>query len=595
MSACAATVANTTSANASPPLSRNLEGVRLIWFDRTIDRTDDTKRTIEKLHKVSDYVALFTDWEEYSRENAAFVEKQLETFSFFDQHPEKSIRNLSKQSAEFLWFQIFKDVIMRMPHDSHAKRQMVQFCKNYYYGDHEQQLFIEEFEQDYRPDNSIKWYTKETFLYKLVNKALRTEDIEHLHIFRFFISDLSLSLSAEYEKIRSNKDTIILYRGQKMDPIELLSLQENHGNLIAANGFLSASRSEQLAIEFAIKPTKRSNVLSVLYEIECNVKSTIFADVAQFSDYPKESEVLFDFGSTFRFISVTEDKQSKLWKIKMNATDEGAAVMKEYIELYRKDESEISIEMIFGKLLLEMGKYDQSIKHFQTLLNDSAHKEHKAWIYNLIGAGYHCKYELEKAFENYRHCFLMIATSVPLPVHQSIRPLANMGLINHQRKDYNGAMDTYSKVLEIAEICYGKYHLKTTKILTNIGSIYVELKQYERALKTYKNVLEIQQKDLLTNHIDIAMTLNNIGVVYHKLGQKDRALEYYRKSLAMKQILLPPEHKDIRLTKNNIEDMNEPRYQFALHFGSAEDKMPSSYDADTTNKPSESILHDIDT
>lgn len=112
------------------------------------------------------------------KQNVELLQKQLDTFSIYNEHREKATRNLSEEEAEFLWFQMFKDVILRMSRDNHAQQQLTQFCSHYYRGSKKELGFINEFVGDYTSDKSIYWYTRQTFLYKLVNKALRTEDIE---------------------------------------------------------------------------------------------------------------------------------------------------------------------------------------------------------------------------------------------------------------------------------------------------------------------------------------------------------------------------------------------------------------------------------
>ncbi|CAF4267683.1 unnamed protein product, partial [Rotaria sordida] len=144
----------------------------------------------------------------FLKENIILVEKHLETFNFYNQHKQKSTRDLSKESAEFLWFQIFKDVVLRLPRDNYTKQQMIEFCQHYYRGNEKELKFIHEFEHDYKSNLAIKWYTNDTFLYRIVNKALRTEDIEQLRIFRFFIADLSFNLANEYEKLKNKGEKI---------------------------------------------------------------------------------------------------------------------------------------------------------------------------------------------------------------------------------------------------------------------------------------------------------------------------------------------------------------------------------------------------
>ncbi|CAF4153482.1 unnamed protein product, partial [Rotaria sordida] len=503
------------------------------------------------------------------KENIILVEKHLQTFNFYNQHKEKSTRDLSKESSEFLWFQMFKDVILRLPKDSRAKQQMIEFCQHYYHGNQKELKFIDEFKMNYQSNVAIKWYMKETFLYKIVNKALRTEDIEQLHMFRFFITDLSFNLAIEYQKLKDKGEKIVmLYRGQKIEEEELKNLKQNEDNLISTNGFLSTSRSKQLAIKFATKSTTRTNVFPVLYEIECNIQkieSIIYADVAQFSDYADELEVLFDLGSTFEIVSINEDVHLNLWLIKLKASDKESKIAKEYIELNRKEEEESSIELIFGKLLIDIGQYDQSLKYFQSLLlNDPAQNQDIARINNLIGSAYHSKGNLEKALEYYERAYDLMINVRRMRLKDSARPLTNIGLVYHQKGQYNHALKLYLKAVEIFEIYYGKEHLKTTKTLTNIGNIYTEIGEYRHALQYYKNVLKIQQRSLPLHHIDTAMTWNNIAVVYQKMNDLDRAFEYYQESLNMKQKLLPPDHQDIALTRNNSANIKDKIHQLQI-------------------------------
>lgn len=148
------------------------------------------------------------------KQNVELLQKQLNTFSFYNEHREKATRDLSKESAEFLWFQLFKDVTLRMLQNEHAKQELIQFCREFYRGNQKEYSYIDEFERAYQSDKSIYWYTRQIFLYKLVNKALRTEDMGQLHKFRFFITDLSSSLTTIHnKKNRKRNDVVMLYRG----------------------------------------------------------------------------------------------------------------------------------------------------------------------------------------------------------------------------------------------------------------------------------------------------------------------------------------------------------------------------------------------
>lgn len=503
------------------------------------------------------------------RENARLAAKQMEVFSFYDQHGEKSTRDLSKEAAGFLWFQMFKDMLMRLPRDHNAKRQMLDFCRHYYHGNRAELQFIDEFERDYTSDHpqAIAWYTKQTFLYRLVNKALRTEDIEQLHNFRFFIADLSANLVREHrQSLDDTRRPTRLYRGLKMEKEEVLLLKQNEGNLISTNGFLSTTQIREVARNFACKPTKRTNVFSVLFEIDCGASelgaSIVFADVSQFSAFPDEAEVLFDIGATFRILSVQEGDIGR-WYIYMKAVNDGAHVAKDYIALNRQEEEETSPALIFGKLLQDMGQYDQSLRYFRSLLANDPQSVNAAHIYNAIGRTYLHQKDYRKAREYCQQAYdLMLTAAVPR-VKDSARPLVNIGLIHEKEQEYGKAVGLYFQALQVFEEYYGEKHLKTTAVLTNIGNCYVERERYHIGLGYFQDVLAIQKMLLPDDHMETAMTLNNMAVVYQKMNDTEQALDYYQRSLAMKRKLLPADHPDIVTTLKNIETLDDSQSRHA--------------------------------
>lgn len=55
------------------------------------------------------------------REQVILVEKHIQVFNFFDQN-QKATKDLSNESAEFLWYQLFSHVILRLPRYEQAKK-----------------------------------------------------------------------------------------------------------------------------------------------------------------------------------------------------------------------------------------------------------------------------------------------------------------------------------------------------------------------------------------------------------------------------------------------------------------------------------------
>ena len=54
---------------------------------------------------------------------------------------------------------------------------------------------IDEFQRTYDPREAIKWYTKDIFLYRLMNAWLRGEKVNLIFKLRYFIHDLHNQLA----------------------------------------------------------------------------------------------------------------------------------------------------------------------------------------------------------------------------------------------------------------------------------------------------------------------------------------------------------------------------------------------------------------
>ena len=87
------------------------------------------------------------------------IDQQSHTWSFFDQD-EYANKDLSKQSSDFLWIQLFHDALLHLPRDEEAKKQMIDTCRHYYRNNIKQLKLIDEFENEYQSNEAIRWYFK---------------------------------------------------------------------------------------------------------------------------------------------------------------------------------------------------------------------------------------------------------------------------------------------------------------------------------------------------------------------------------------------------------------------------------------------------
>ncbi|CAM4818360.1 unnamed protein product [Rotaria magnacalcarata] len=130
----------------------------------------------------------------------------------FHNNTDKSHTSLN---GSFLWLQLYLEVLLRMEPSASAKAELVQICRKHYQGNDRELMKVEKFDQTYVPSDAVTWYTRDCFIYRLINKALRVQDTNLLFAFRFLILDIFNQLRAEKSRLRRSSGNIIqCYRGQ---------------------------------------------------------------------------------------------------------------------------------------------------------------------------------------------------------------------------------------------------------------------------------------------------------------------------------------------------------------------------------------------
>ncbi|CAF5074614.1 unnamed protein product, partial [Rotaria magnacalcarata] len=222
----------------------------------------------------------------------------------------KSIRPLSPlkgidNSNFYFSYILFIEVLKQMQQTEESNEIMLNACKDYYlkYGSYHQH--IEEFRENYSLKTAIDWYIKEFFVYRLINRAFRTEDI-------------------------TLWKTSQCIRGQPHMPTnELKSLQSNLDCQIAANGLLSTSKYGSIARVFIVEVTNTSEFKVVIFQITVdasNLKNVVFVDINQYIGKADENES--EKKILFNIKGVNYESESDIWIIKMEVTDENVSELK---------------------------------------------------------------------------------------------------------------------------------------------------------------------------------------------------------------------------------------------------------------------------
>ncbi|CAF1595011.1 unnamed protein product, partial [Didymodactylos carnosus] len=99
------------------------------------------------------------------------------SFTYFKQSEISSpIRNLDKETIEFIQFQLLIEIILRLSLNEKAKSDIIKVYHNYYSDNETQKKYISVFESNYETKRPLEWYTdpQMKFCHKLTNKAFRT-------------------------------------------------------------------------------------------------------------------------------------------------------------------------------------------------------------------------------------------------------------------------------------------------------------------------------------------------------------------------------------------------------------------------------------
>ncbi|UJR12819.1 hypothetical protein I4U23_016993 [Adineta vaga] len=458
----------------------------------------------------------------------------------------------------FLFFLSYIDVLSRMDLDSREAmyNDFVSFCEDYYTNNRPDLGTLNDFQHNYSPSDAVQWYTRDTFIYRILNKALRTEDITVLYKLRFYIVDLHRQLmQLQMTQANLQKSTLHVYRGAQISVKELEAMKTN--TLICMNSFLSASHSREVASMFcnSLNENNQSET-SVLFEIEaCTQLNTSmpFADISHLSAMGAvEQEILFLPGSVFTIDAISQNVESSSWTVKLTLVDREENDLESATRLVKNELEDKETLSIFGNLLHRMGKYKEAERYYKQLLNSLKENDPRiSKCYTSLGTIKREKADYSSAYSYYSKALefnMRFSASDQVLIAKDYR---NIGLVMKDKADYDRALENLTKALNLLLSAVGDDNLITASVYHNIGLVYVELYEYESALSNLYKCLQTETRLLSTDHPEIASILNNVGVVHYLMKDYDFALEHYKKALSI-QTTSTEKQSDLANTYINI-------------------------------------------
>ena len=476
-------------------------------------------------------------------------------YTIFDENKQCSMRDISKTDAFFLWLKLLTSVLQKVHHTRETMDEMLDQCREYYKDNSAELAKIEEFKRTYDKDKAIYWYTTPTFVSKLINKALRTEDFQALYVCRAYIADLSEQLHREYEEYKQLLIDFqqpltqwIVYHGRTMSQEEIDILRQKVGQSISLNGFLSTSRKKDIA-EYYSK--------EVIFQIQTtfDLSHGCFAHVAPMSAFPREDEVLFDLASVFKILDIKYNQIEDKWYIYLITTDEGTNVVQAYIDSARNEANEMNVDLILVRLLIQIGEYRLAHDYLTKLIksfSDGEENRDLALTYYYKGLNFYREGNYSQSMAEYEKALVIQRKMFP-DGHSDIgETLGGIGLLYDSTGNYELALKNHLESLAVSEKVLPTDHVHIAEILNNLGLCYDRMGQFELALEYDIRALEMKRRLFPHDHPDIATSLNNIGLAYYNHLDFEKALDYHNQALAMKERILPSDHAELAVSYCNL-------------------------------------------
>ena len=399
-----------------------------------------------------------------------------------------SLIELNKLDQSFMYSQLLKEILLNRDYDEKQRTEFIKFCRIQYKGSVSMQEVINEFAETYSSALAIWWYTRDTFIYPMLNKALRTQDIAIVIKMGFFLRDLHRRIENLYLKSMYQSQPAKVYRGQGIFNTDFDRISKNKGGLLSFNNFLSTTLDRNIAFMRADSAQDDPELTGVLFEIEIDpsISRAPFASVDNLSYYAdSEQEVLFSMHTVFR-IGQLQQMRNRLWHVTLTLTDDDDEQLK-HLSNFIREEINMQPEWAhLAVLMLRMGEYKKAEEICRAIQESTIINDLEAYVW----------------------C------------------LNNLGNIMIEQGDQTNALIYLQKALEIKKQFLPSDHPLLVTAHNNIGLLYDSMRQYSMAFTHYELALKIQEKIPSANLHMLSTIHNNIGYLHHTMPRSIKTVSF---------------------------------------------------------------------
>ncbi|CAF0832533.1 unnamed protein product [Adineta ricciae] len=446
-----------------------------------------------------------------------------------------SSNNINQQDPSFMYSQLLKEIILNDHKDEQeevTRQDMLRYCRHVNENDAMNLNIIDEFDRNFIPELSVYWYTRECFLYKMLNKALWKPKPHVLYKLRYFLRHLHQQIVSQAELQRANRLPMTVYRGQNVSLDHIEKLKRNIGGFLSFNNYVSTSVRREVAITFLSKIKT-----GVLFEmkVDPSIDRFPFANIKHLSyqqGMETEEELLFSMGTVFRIQNVNKDDDFYTVQLILSADidEELEAYTKKIREHVRSSHSFLSLL----KLMEELSQFD-SIKHFIEVFREdetfSTNAHLLGSIHHAFGTIHNGRGQGKEALDQFQQALSQYLTILPRD-HPKLSPTYNnIGSAHVTQSNYETALSFFQLAIDCQANSPTPDISSLVTYINNMGSVYFQLDQFNKALEYYKRALDVQLKHRDDDHSALISMYNVISIIYYQLKDPQQAEFYHDKAL----------------------------------------------------------------
>jgi hypothetical protein len=377
-------------------------------------------------------------------------------------------------------------------------------------------------ERKYHETTPIWWHTYECFLYPMLNRGLRTIDVNIITKMGFFIQDLHRQIEELHKEQFNGSDTdncFTVFHGQGVPKPVFEKMTKTKSGLISFNSLLCASKDRRISCDFAHRAMVNPDLIGIFFVMTINPSksTTPFAFINSVSNFEGKDEVLFSMHTVFRIREIESmGENNRLFQINLTLTsdtDEDLRAITDFIHEETFPNSKGWDR--FGQLLIKMNRLDKAQQIYEIMLEETINENEKANIYYQFGR------------------------------------------IKENQTAYKEAITFYEKSIEIYQTTLPLNNPDLAASYEGIGSVYGKMGEPSKSGQFYEKALEIWQKSLPANHTNFAACYEKVSLAYFKMGDYSKILPFYERAVDMGQNSLPSNNPLLEKLLKNLEALKK--------------------------------------